>query len=95
MQIQPISVKSKVLKSTGKSVGFFNLHDKLTNIEGKMSGTVRAYTLDQRQFNIPECPVHFYKAVFQLNYAQVCNNDHCLFVFCGQQLRSCRDSQLT
>ena len=35
--------ESQVLKSTGKSVGFFViLHDKLTNRRGKMSGTVRA-----------------------------------------------------
>ena len=34
--------ESRVLKSTGKSDGFFViLHNKLTNRRGKMSGTVR------------------------------------------------------
>ena len=34
---------SCILKSTRKSVGFFViLHDKLSNRESKMSGTVRA-----------------------------------------------------
>ena len=36
----------------------------------KARWTVRAKTLDQRQFNIKECPTHahFYVAEFRLNY---------------------------
>ena len=41
--------ESQVLKSKSKNVGFFViLHDKLSNRMGKMSGTVRALTLDRR-----------------------------------------------
>ena len=53
------SVKIVKLKSTGNSVTIsVILHDKLTNQESKFSDTFRAYTLDQRGFNISECTAH-------------------------------------
>ena len=67
---------ARFLKSTGKYVRFFAVYTRyLCTWSVKARWTVRAKTLDQRWFNIPECPAHahFYTAEFRFNYAWVCN----------------------